>query len=417
MEATADHGGVEVPMRGWILPALTVATLSAGGVGVAVTDRTDPSVQQLELAAARDGGTVTLPPRTVRPFSLIGITWPDAAQSIAGSASVRTRTDNVWSGWTPLDLEQQHGPDDAPAARGGTDPLWIGRADGVEVRIRSLGRAPLPPALRLELVNPDVSDRDAAGSQSTASAPNSATVSARTSVGGSARTEATAYPTAPPVTAAPAAAAVLPTPLVGAPALVDRAAWKADESIVDPGFAYTGAPKVMFVHHTAGTNNYTCAQSPAIIRSIHIYHTKSRKWGDIGYNFLVDKCGTVYEGRAGGAELPVYGIHTLGFNDDSVGVVVLGTYTSKGASAAALRSLAHIAAWKLGAEAADVSGQVILKSHAKNRYNIGNTVIFARISAHRDGVLTECPGTALYNQLPSIRQQAAALVKKAMTKP
>jgi hypothetical protein len=386
-------------MRGWILPALTIATLSAGGVGVAVTDQTDPALQQLELATARDGGVATLPPRTVRPFSMIGLTWPDTARSIAGTASVRTRTDNVWSGWTPLEVEQHHGPDDAPTARGGTDPLWIGRADGVEVRIQSLGRTPLPPALRLELVNPVASTQGSAGS----------------AAGDAARVESTAYPTATP--SAPPAVVTAAVPLIGAPALVDRAGWKADESIVYPGFTYTGAPKAMFVHHTAGTNDYTCAQSPAIIRSIHIYHTKSRKWGDIGYNFLVDKCGTVYEGRSGGAELPVLGAHTLGFNNDSVGVVVLGTHTSKPASAAALRSLAHIAAWKLGAEAADVNGQVILKSVAKNRYKPGNTVIFSRISGHRDGVLTECPGTALYNQLPSIRQQAAALIKRATATP
>lgn len=211
-----------------------------------------------------------------------------------------------------------------------------------------------------------------------------------------------------------AAVAQVPAPLVGAPAMVDRAAWRADERINRGAILYTGPPQVMFVHHTAGTNDYTCAQSPALIRAIHVYHVKSRKWGDIGYNFVVDKCGTVFEGRRGGAELNVLGAHTFGFNTDSFGVVVLGTYSTRAASAAAVRSLAHLAAWKLGAEAADTGGQVLLEARADNRFMVGNQVIFNRISAHRDGVLTECPGNALYRQVPQVRRQAAALVRAAL---
>ncbi|MDR7276575.1 peptidoglycan recognition protein family protein [Catenuloplanes atrovinosus] len=371
-------------MRGWVLPALTAVALGAGGVGVAVAGQTDPAVQRVELAAARDGGTVTLPARTVRPFSLIGVTWPDAAQSISGTAQVRTRTRHAWSQWRALDVDQHYGPDgdraEATGMRGGTDPLWVGPADGVELRIRALGRSPLPSGMRLELVNPAV---------------------------------ASAVPTPPSVVTATPVVPV-PAPLVGAPAMVDRAAWRADERINRGGVVYTGAPQVMFVHHTAGTNDYTCAQSAALIRAIHVYHVKSRKWGDIGYNFVVDKCGTVYEGRRGGAELHVMGAHTFGFNTNSLGVVVLGTYGAKGASAAAIRSLAHLAAWKLGPEAADPAAQAILESRADNRYQPGNQVIFARVSGHRDGVQTECPGNALYRQIPQVRRQAAALIAKAL---
>ncbi|GAB7039550.1 N-acetylmuramoyl-L-alanine amidase [Catenuloplanes niger JCM 9533] len=396
-----------------MLPALTAVALGAGGVGVAAGP-TDPAVQQLELAVARDGGTVTLPPRTVRPFSLVGVTWPDPAQSIAGTAEVRTRTRSTWSGWRALDVDQHFGADadqpEAEGVRGGTDPLWVGEADGVELRIRALGRAPLPAGLRLELVNPGPAT--GSGPASDGAGPRMATPPGPTPPGPTPPAAAPQRPAGAPRAAA--AVATVPVPLVGAPAMVDRAAWKADERINRGAILYTGPPQVMFVHHTAGTNDYTCAQSPALVRAIHAYHVKSRKWGDIGYNFVVDKCGTVFEGRRGGAELSVLGAHTYGFNTDSFGVVVLGTYSTRAASAAALRSLAHLAAWKLGAEAADTGAQVLLESRADNRYRVGNQVIFHRVSAHRDGVLTECPGNALYRQIPEVRRQAAELVRKAL---
>ena len=68
------------------------------------------------------------------------------------------------------------------------------------------------------------------------------------------------------------------------------------------------------VHHTAGSNSYTAAQSAAIVRAIELYHVKGNGWNDIGYNFLVDKYGQVFEGRIGGIERNVVGAHAEGFN-------------------------------------------------------------------------------------------------------
>ena len=94
------------------------------------------------------------------------------------------------------------------------------------------------------------------------------------------------------------------------------------------GFVYTKSVKVAFVHHTASGNGYSCAQAPSVLRSIYRYHVKSSGWRDIGYNFAVDKCGNIYEGRAGGVAKAVMGAHTLGFNTNSTGIAVLGTYNS-----------------------------------------------------------------------------------------
>ena len=81
---------------------------------------------------------------------------------------------------------------------------------------------------------------------------------------------------------------------------------------------------MVFVHHTDTPNGYAPGDVPAIIRSIYTYHVRSNGWNDIGYNFLVDAYGRVYEGRAGGIDRPVIGAHTEGFNTGSVGIAVIG---------------------------------------------------------------------------------------------
>src|SRR5258705_92285 len=117
-------------------------------------------------------------------------------------------------------------------------------------------------------------------------------------------------------------------PLHGSPPLIGREAWGANEAIRRAPPSY--APSVQFglVHHTAGSNSYTASQSAAIVRGIEVYHVKGNGWNDIGYNFLVDKYGQVFEGRYGGVDKNVIGAHAEGFNTGSAGVAVLGTYGS-----------------------------------------------------------------------------------------
>ncbi|WP_374209166.1 N-acetylmuramoyl-L-alanine amidase [Kitasatospora sp. A2-31] len=124
----------------------------------------------------------------------------------------------------------------------------------------------------------------------------------------------------PPGRRAPAAPRTLPAESSPArradheaprPGIVTRAGWGADESLRDPGFVYTGQVRAVFVHHTATATDYSCSDAPQMIRAIYQYHVQSNGWRDIGYNFLVDRCGTIYEGRAGGVDQPVFGAHTL----------------------------------------------------------------------------------------------------------
>ncbi|MER6415208.1 peptidoglycan recognition protein [Streptomyces humidus] len=191
------------------------------------------------------------------------------------------------------------------------------------------------------------------------------------------------------------------------PSIVTRRGWGADESLRESGFRYTTKVKAAFVHHTASGNSYTCAQAPSVIRGIYRYHVKSMGWRDIGYNFLVDKCGKVYEGRAGGVAKPVLGAHTLGFNTNSMGIAVLGTFGSAKPNAATVDAVARLTAWKLGLFGADPKGKTYLTSGGGNLYGKGKSVRLNVISGHRDGFATECPGKQLYGKLGSARSTAA----------
>src|SRR5207237_10263807 len=110
---------------------------------------------------------------------------------------------------------------------------------------------------------------------------------------------------------------------------------------------YADGVHLSIVNHTAGTNSYTETQSAAIVRGIELYHVKANGWNDIGYNFLVDKYGQVFEGRYGGMTRPVIGAHSMGFHAGSVGVALIGNYSSAPVSAAAKAALVSVIPWRL----------------------------------------------------------------------
>ncbi|MEW2079638.1 peptidoglycan recognition protein [Streptomyces sp. NPDC013433] len=191
------------------------------------------------------------------------------------------------------------------------------------------------------------------------------------------------------------------------PAIVTRRGWGADESLRKKRFVYTGKVKAAFVHHTASGNNYECAQAPSLVRGFYRYHVRSLGWRDIGYNFLVDKCGRIYEGRAGGVAKPVKGAHTMGFNTDTTGIAVIGSYGSKKPSSSAVKAVARLTAWKLGLHGMNPRAQTYLKSAGGNLYRKGKKVRLNVISGHRDGFNTSCPGGKLYKKLGTARATAA----------
>ncbi|WP_326767560.1 peptidoglycan recognition protein [Streptomyces sp. NBC_01591] len=199
--------------------------------------------------------------------------------------------------------------------------------------------------------------------------------------------------------------------MVPRPAIVSRAQWRADETKRDRHAHYAGGVGAVFIHHTDTPNGYDCADVPRTLRNLYTGQTRDRRWGDLGYNFLVDKCGTIYEGRAGGADRPVIGSHTLGFNQGTTGIAAIGTFGPGTPVPAAMEhSIAALAAWKLGLGGVDPTGKVRLTStNDKSRYAKGTSAVFDAISGHRDGFATNCPGEALLARLPAIRKLAAGL--------
>ncbi|MGA5604255.1 peptidoglycan recognition protein family protein [Streptomyces griseoincarnatus] len=191
------------------------------------------------------------------------------------------------------------------------------------------------------------------------------------------------------------------------PSIVTRRGWGADESLREKSFVYTSKVKAAFVHHTASGNSYSCSQAPSLIRGFYRYHTKSLGWRDIGYNFLVDKCGRIYEGRAGGVAKPVKGAHTMGFNSKTTGIAVIGSYGSKKPSSKAVKAVARLTAWKLGLHGMNPKKKTSLTSGGGNLYAKGKKVKMKVISGHRDGFNTSCPGGKLHKKLGSVRSKAA----------
>ena len=201
--------------------------------------------------------------------------------------------------------------------------------------------------------------------------------------------------------------------LAGAPPIITRAGWHANEAIRRGAPFYADSVHFAIVHHTAGSNSYTKAQSASIVRAIELYHVKANGWNDIGYNFLVDKYGQIFEGRYGGMTRPVIGAHAQGFNTGSVGVAVIGDYSSTGISPAARAALVSLLAWRLDLQHVDPASSLVRVSSGNPRYPAGKAVTLKAISGHRDVYPTTCPGQGLYAQLPSIR---AAVAKSGLPK-
>ncbi|MBB5788415.1 FG-GAP-like repeat-containing protein [Jiangella mangrovi] len=303
----------------------------------------------------------------VRPFNLAAVTWRGDADVVAW---VRLRTDGAWSQWYELPHGDDHAPDpgsaEAAAAAGrraGTDPLLVTTADAVQVRVDTAGGAS-PQDLRLDLVRPDERARADAAMDVTA----------------------------------PAAYAAETGRIAARPGIRSRAQWGADESLrADP--PDFGEVNGAFVHHTVSANNYAPADVPNMIRSIYTYHVRSRGWNDIGYNFIVDRFGTIWEGRYGGVERAVIGAHTAGYNDDAFAASALGTYSNNVPSDAVLVAYERLFAWKFRLHGVDPRYAV--------RYD-GEW--WPAVAGHRDAAATECPGDELYARLGRIRAGVAAFM-------
>ncbi|MFF0450494.1 N-acetylmuramoyl-L-alanine amidase [Streptomyces sp. NPDC004609] len=397
------------------------------------------------MEVARDGASAKLGKRDTEPFSMVGVTWTDPSARVTGTVEVRTKdaSSGKWSDWQSLDGDA--GEREDGATRGGTDPLWVGPSKGVEVRATAGGQVTkLPKGLRLDMIDPGTgkvsgmepaayalpaepadetpspsADETPATEDPVAPQPSAAPSTPEATPSTSSEAPA---PDGPPTAEAPRSApqsapSAGPPSTAPRPVITPRSGWGADETLSPeaPTYLPGGTVKAVTVHHTAGSNNYTCAQAPEVIRGVYAYHL-GKTWKDIGYNFLVDKCGTIYEGRKGGVDRPVVGAHAYGFNNETTGISILGEYTKTAPSQAALQSVARIAAWKLGQYGVSPTGTTVLtagaagSSASKGSWQAGAKLTFNTIHGHRDGYATECPGNLVYNQLATVRDLAGGSV-------
>jgi flagellar hook assembly protein FlgD len=340
-----------LPMARRLLVVLLVAlaTPAAASAGLATIQ-----VRELPLHGERALAATA----ATTPFQLVGIHWQGS-----GRLELRIRTTRGWTAWQPVTEDDGDAPDagsrEGRALRGWHlgAPVWVGRGQGLEVR--SSGRV----------------------------------------------TRARALTVRSPVSKVP----LRTVAAAGLPPIVPRAGWQADETIRREKPVYADTLRMAFVHHTAGTNDYTRAQAPAVVRAIEVYHVEGNGWNDIGYNALVDRFGTVYEGRYGGIDRNVVGAHAKGFNTGSFGIAVMGDYRTVAPPAAAVDALVRTLAWRLDLAHVDPLGTFTTISSGNERFNPGVPVFLRAISGHRDTGLTTCPGQRLYDLIPAIAKRVAAL--------
>ncbi len=212
--------------------------------------------------------------------------------------------------------------------------------------------------------------------------------------------------------------ALTPVSAHGSPAMIMRAGWATSKVAPrnDPSY---GRVDMAFVHHTETGNDYSPEESPSIVLAIARYHRDTNGWSDIGYNFLVDQYGTIFEGRAGGIDKAVIGAQAQGYNSFSTGISCIGSFMTAALPDAAMKSVARLIAWKLQLHGAPVGGSLVVTSGggSLNAHPYGERVTMHRIAGHRDGDSTDCPGNKLYKQLPALRTLAESYAGEAPSTP
>ncbi len=386
--APAELMSATVPTRA-VKPNVTEVPLTATAGGFA-------GLQGRTVAGGATDARVVSKPQAVTGFAAIGVTWKHGEDLGEDQISVRgrPRTGDTWSGWEALEYHDEHGPDDGSAeaagARPGTEPMFVGDVDDVQVQASADGVS-LPDDLSLALVDPG-----------TARSTESETAADQPSEQGAGSYDAEyaeqgALMKSDGITLQASTTNAKASKTVAQPTIYSRAQWGADESIRNKKSLRYGTISAGFVHHTVNANDYTEDQVPAILRSIYAYHVKSRGWSDIGYNFLVDRFGRIWEGRYGGIDKPVVGAHTLNYNDYAFAMSAIGNYETQRPSDAMLRAYGQLFAWKLSLHGVNP---------ASKSQKVGRST-FAAINGHRDAGSTACPGKYLYAQIPLIRTYAS----------
>lgn len=347
----------------------------------------DPSTEAVE----EDLAVLTKPLSTIE-FNTTGVTWSAKTSVPVKEASIRVRENGQWSEWNSMEIL----PTAPGSDRTGTEPLVTSGADAVQVRVLTEdGKA--PEGLEIVTIDPGTSDKDGAGASDKTTvieAPTKATGVGKFSAMANLQIQ----------TSTTNADALKPK-------IITRAQWGANESW-STASAKNSSLKSLYIHHTAGTNNYTStSQAYQQIRGIYDYHTRSLKWGDIGYHFLIDKFGNIYEGRKGSITSLPLGTHAGGFNTDTMGISAMGNYDVAKPSPAMMNSIKQVLAWKGKQYNLNVKGTTTLTSRgaagSTAKYSYGTKVTVPVIAGHRNTNATACPGIYIWSQMDQIRNEVS----------
>jgi len=384
MTVTAKRGMTRRSLLASAAGALAGGLARPGGALAALAGAAGP-VAADPIRFARSIGTLSARAVTVdlgANADLVGVEW-DARPGAAGAVGLELRFrgyDGSWSRWVSAG-QHGHGPDvSAATSRAIGDPLWTGGTTTVQVRAgQTLS------GVHLQLV--DVSAGRGARRQALSGGP-----------------------------LATAAALPILTPALpagpGQPSIIARRAWA--DGVSPPRVAPEyGDVEMAFVHHTENPNGYSPGEVPAMLRAIYVFHRYVNGWNDIGYNFVLDLFGRIFEARAGGIDEPVVGAQAGGYNIYSTGIAVLGSFSDVPISLAARASLERLLAWKLSLHGVSAIGRVTVRVDPAgarySRFPAGAHVSLPHIAGHRDADATECPGNALYGDLPALRRSVQQL--------
>ncbi|MCU1459446.1 MAG: hypothetical protein JWL73_3538, partial [Actinomycetia bacterium] len=205
--------------------------------------------------------------------------------------------------------------------------------------------------------------------------------------------------------------AIAPRPNWPVPAIVTRAQWGADESKRKASPTYDTPVTKLVVHHTVTPNG---SDPTSTVRGIYASHLASAEgYIDIAYNWLIDQFGNIYEGRWAADYLPgvphtgenaqgqnVHGAHSGSANTDTIGVALLGTFTSATPTPDAVEALVRLLSWKAARWGIDPLGADVYLPGVDGR-------VFPNICGHRDVTATECPGNAFFAMLNDVRDRVS----------
>lgn len=322
---------------------LVAATVLAPGPGIGRAEGTETRSTEWRPTIDPTGQSAIY--RSPFPFMAAGLLWRGDLPSL----QMRVRTDGEgWRAWQDVEVE------DFTAASGEAASGLLVFEPAREAQIRltpEVIRGPAPQLRSLRVVLIDAS-------------------------------------------AGPALPAELQIEQLQAPRVISRAEWGADQRELHWAPSYVPVRKFS-LHHTATADGG--ASPAAALRVIYHYHAISLEWGDIGYNYIVDRLGNIYEGRAGG--LNSVAAHSSGYNEGVDGIALLGTFRDRPPADPMIASVASLIAWRARAQGVDPQGSGVLGDRR-----------LPNVFGHRDVNSTDCPGDAAYALLPSIRQRAAALL-------